>query len=201
MHTGAVAYGPRQQGDLRPLYRQLASRYRVMIYSGDTDACVPTVGTEEWTAALDFPVLDGWRPWHAGTNQNATAHFITAGYVTVYNAATPTTVAGDDNGDGVNSSTTTGGGQCPMFSHSNCSIGGGDVVGFSTLPTTAACCSACAANSGCRFFLYRNTDQGCTQYSTIVGALTPSVGPSCGSYVPSLADKSAHLPVRFFRLI
>ena len=79
-YPGACAYGPRTAADLRPLYKIIAQKYKLMIFSGDTDACVPTVGTEEWTSGLGFPVKDGWHPWHAGTNQNATAHFITAGY-------------------------------------------------------------------------------------------------------------------------
>ena len=90
--NGAVQYGPRQLADARPIYKMLAQKIDVMIYSGDTDACVPTIGTEEWTAALGFPVLDDWRPWHAGTNDlantNATHHAITAGYVTTYDAST-----------------------------------------------------------------------------------------------------------------
>eukprot|EP01052_Picozoa_sp_SAG31_P003158 SAG31_NODE_119_length_23948_cov_9.957105_5_plen_300_part_00 len=82
-YPGAVAYGPRMAGDLRATYKSIAQKYKMMIYSGDTDACVPTVGTEEWTEALGFSVVEnaGWRPWHAGTNQNATAHFITVSFV------------------------------------------------------------------------------------------------------------------------
>ena len=52
----------------------------------DTDACVPTVGTEEWTAELGFPVKREWQPWHGGTPSNATAHFVTSGYVIEYDA-------------------------------------------------------------------------------------------------------------------
>jgi serine carboxypeptidase-like clade 1 len=49
------------------------------------DACVPFVGTEEWTSALGFPVIEAWRPWLAGTPQNASAQ-VGAGYVTTYEA-------------------------------------------------------------------------------------------------------------------
>ena len=31
--------------------------------SGDTDACVPTCGTEEWVRELGFGVAEPWRPW------------------------------------------------------------------------------------------------------------------------------------------
>jgi len=52
-------------GDLRPLYKKLAQKYHLLIYSGDTDACVPFVGTETWTRELGFEVKDGWKPWLA----------------------------------------------------------------------------------------------------------------------------------------
>ena len=35
--------GPRDRDDLRPLYKTLALKYRVAIYSGDVDGCVPYV--------------------------------------------------------------------------------------------------------------------------------------------------------------
>jgi len=54
-------------------------------YLPPVDGCVPYVGTEEWTSELGFPETENWRPWMAGTNQNASAH-ICAGYVTNYNA-------------------------------------------------------------------------------------------------------------------
>ena len=42
-------WGPSDfSGDLRPLYAELIQKYRMMIYSGDTDACVPFWGTSEW---------------------------------------------------------------------------------------------------------------------------------------------------------
>ena len=83
--TGGMKYGPRDKDDLRPLYKTLAQKYRLLIYSGDTDMCVPYVGTEEWTRELGFTQVEGWRPWLAGTNAapNGTA---TAGYVTTYAA-------------------------------------------------------------------------------------------------------------------
>jgi len=44
--------------NLLPLYKTLVQKYRVLIYSGDADACVPYYGTEEWTQGLGFPVTE-----------------------------------------------------------------------------------------------------------------------------------------------
>lgn len=50
-----------------------------MIYSGDTDGCIPYSGTAEWIAELKLPTIESWRPW---TLDNGTQM---AGYVTTYN--------------------------------------------------------------------------------------------------------------------
>ena len=47
-------------------------RYRIVIYNGDVDACVPYNGNEDWTAAmadkLGMTEIKGesWRPWQVG---------------------------------------------------------------------------------------------------------------------------------------
>jgi len=76
--TAGMRYTTRDRDDLRPLYKTLASKYRLLIYSGDSDGCVPFVGTEEWTSGLGFTQTEAWRPWNAGTPQNTSAS-ITAG--------------------------------------------------------------------------------------------------------------------------
>ena len=63
--------------DLRPKYPSFVERYRVMIYSGDVDACVPYSGTEFWTSNLGFHVSDDWRPWTLDGGSRM------AGYITV----------------------------------------------------------------------------------------------------------------------
>jgi hypothetical protein len=68
-NTSGMRYGPRDRADLRPLYKTLAEKYRVLIYSGDVDACVPFVGTQEWTEGLGFAVTEAWRPWSAGASR------------------------------------------------------------------------------------------------------------------------------------
>ena len=37
-----------------------AAKYRVLIYSGDTDGCVPYVGSEGWTSGLGLTVTNDW---------------------------------------------------------------------------------------------------------------------------------------------
>lgn len=46
--------------DLLPLYKSLIDKYQVLIYSGDTDGCVPYVGTEVWTRGLNYTVTNDW---------------------------------------------------------------------------------------------------------------------------------------------
>ena len=75
--------------DLRPLYAALARRYRLLIFSGDSDGCVPFTGSAEWTAGLGFPVVADWRPWSAPLSSASTAGGASGrvGYVTEYGEA------------------------------------------------------------------------------------------------------------------
>jgi hypothetical protein len=45
-----------------PLLQKMPS-LRVLIYSGDADACVPTAGTEKWTRSIGGPVVTPWQFW------------------------------------------------------------------------------------------------------------------------------------------
>eukprot|EP01079_Euglenida_sp_SAG-EU17-18_P006487 gene6487-1156_t len=56
-------------GDLRPLYKELFQKHRMMIYSGDVDGCVPYFGSEAWTRGMGFEVVKDWHPWMANTTQ------------------------------------------------------------------------------------------------------------------------------------
>ncbi|OEL18954.1 Serine carboxypeptidase 1 [Dichanthelium oligosanthes] len=40
--------------------------YRVLVYSGDHDLCVPFTGTEAWVKSIGYKVVDRWRPWYFG---------------------------------------------------------------------------------------------------------------------------------------
>ena len=44
------------------IYPVIKDHMRIMIYSGDTDACVPTYGTKQVIQELGWPVTEGWRP-------------------------------------------------------------------------------------------------------------------------------------------
>ena len=43
------------------IYPILRNKLRIMIYSGDTDACVPTYGTKQWIEELGWATTQGWR--------------------------------------------------------------------------------------------------------------------------------------------
>ena len=49
--------------DYRQLYKMLAEHYRLWIYNGQDDGCVPYIGAQEWTARLGFPETTAWHPW------------------------------------------------------------------------------------------------------------------------------------------
>ena len=79
----SYTWGPASaSGDLLPLYKELAQEFRVLIYSGDVDACVPYWGTEEWTRELGFPKTQDWRPWHSPVREGLPP--LRAGYIVNY---------------------------------------------------------------------------------------------------------------------
>ncbi|XVE95046.1 hypothetical protein REPUB_Repub02eG0062600 [Reevesia pubescens] len=40
-----------------------ARGYRSLVYSGDHDMIVPFLSTQAWITALNYPIVDDWRPW------------------------------------------------------------------------------------------------------------------------------------------
>ena len=69
------------------------AKYRVLIYSGDADAQIPTLGTERWVTGLGLPALagKGWRPWRVDGN--------TAGYVIEYDTSSGSGHGADGSGN------------------------------------------------------------------------------------------------------
>ena len=65
------------------LYPKFVGKLRVLIYNGDSDACVPYKGNEEWTeglaAAGDIVQNKAWHPWFTDRVKN-----MPAGYSTTY---------------------------------------------------------------------------------------------------------------------
>merc|ERR1712241_539276 len=73
---------------VEPLYSILAPKYRILIYSGDTDGAVPFVGTVGWIANFEngkVPIVE-WDHWVSGGQ--------VAGYYTQYDDLTFTTIKG-----------------------------------------------------------------------------------------------------------
>ena len=70
------------QIDLRPWYKEKIEegKYRILVYNGDVDTVVPTIGADKWTSELGYRPLNGeeWRPWTTDGGIDM------GGYVTVY---------------------------------------------------------------------------------------------------------------------
>lgn len=45
------------------IYTELKGLYRILKYSGTTDGAVPTLGTQNWIADLDWKVSQHWKPY------------------------------------------------------------------------------------------------------------------------------------------
>jgi len=68
--------------DVRPLYSSLINTYQMLIYSGDTDGCVPFVGSEYWTRNLNFTLVKDWHQWLGQPDDVHSVH--KAGYAVTY---------------------------------------------------------------------------------------------------------------------
>jgi carboxypeptidase C (cathepsin A) len=78
--------------DLPPLYKQLIDKYQMLIYSGDTDACVPYVGTEKWTRDLNYTMVNDWHQWFSQSSPERGLH--KAGYAVNYDKFQFVTITG-----------------------------------------------------------------------------------------------------------
>ena len=70
----------------RDTYPALIQNFRVIIYNGDWDACVPYTDNQAWTANMGFPVADPWHPWMYTLESEGVTSQQVGGYSTVYNA-------------------------------------------------------------------------------------------------------------------
>lgn len=85
LHVKADTAGMRYEKtatDMRPLYASLMDQYQMLIYSGDTDGCVPYVGTESWTRDLGYGVVADWHQWFSKPDMDHASH--KAGYAVTY---------------------------------------------------------------------------------------------------------------------
>jgi len=75
-----------------PIYRELIKAGRkVLVYSGNTDACVPYTGTQNWISSLNLPITGTeWQEWTFNQPDGSQV----GGYVTEYTGLTFATVRG-----------------------------------------------------------------------------------------------------------
>ena len=75
-------------------YPKLLNKIRILIYSGDTDMAVPFNGNQAWIRNLKLPIISDWKAWRAtDLNGNIDMENI-AGYRTIYQGLTFTTIKG-----------------------------------------------------------------------------------------------------------
>lgn len=89
--TGRMHYSS-DSGDLRDLYKKLFQKHRILIYSGDADACVPHWGSEKWTREMGFSVKNDWHPWKSDSVEKKGE--VVAGYAIEYDSLTYVTIKG-----------------------------------------------------------------------------------------------------------
>ena len=75
-----------QTADLRSLYAELIGWTRILIYSGDTDACIPKYGTEHWVRELGFAIRREWHQWESPLKEGGAAQ--RAGYAVEFETPT-----------------------------------------------------------------------------------------------------------------
>ena len=68
--------------DLTALYQSLVKRYRLVIYNGQEDGCVPYNAMETFTEGLGLPVTVEWHPWLGSSAAGGSR--VAAGYATTY---------------------------------------------------------------------------------------------------------------------
>jgi len=82
-------FSPSSAPSMLPYYMMFFTAYpemQVLIYSGDVDGVLPTLGTQEWISVLPLSIKEDWRPWYFGVD--------VGGYVTTYDEMTFLTIRG-----------------------------------------------------------------------------------------------------------
>ena len=79
--TGRMHYR-QSAGDLTALYKKLVAKYRVVIFSGDVDACVPYWGSEKFTRSIGGTVKKTWHAWTSNSIEDKGS--VVAGYAIGY---------------------------------------------------------------------------------------------------------------------
>merc|ERR1711871_1659562 len=79
--TGGMRYNA-NVGDITTLYKRLVKKYRVLIYSGDVDGCVPYWGTERFVASIGGDPTKAWHAWRSNSAEDKGS--VVAGYATGY---------------------------------------------------------------------------------------------------------------------
>ena len=74
------------------IYEAMMGKYRILKYSGDTDAAVPTTGTKWWIDQLNLEVLEDWRPYLV-ENESGMGKTM-GGYIREYKGITLGTIHG-----------------------------------------------------------------------------------------------------------
>ena len=59
MEKGDLSYTKDRAGSIG-IYTELRGKYKMLVYSGDTDGAVPTYGTKRWIDSLNWPVSSAY---------------------------------------------------------------------------------------------------------------------------------------------
>jgi hypothetical protein len=79
--TGRMRY-KQTAGDITALYKKLLPKYRVVIFSGDVDACVPYWGSEKFTRSIGGNATKAWHAWTSNSVDDRGE--VVAGYAVGY---------------------------------------------------------------------------------------------------------------------
>jgi carboxypeptidase C (cathepsin A) len=87
------SYKPTRANLPRDTYPYLISRLHVIIYNGDSDACVPYVDNAAWTENMGLTPTSAWKAWYYQDAYNSTQ---IGGYAVTYDTSSLTGYSGPD---------------------------------------------------------------------------------------------------------